>query len=581
MKITKKNHKNRYINSTSTHSTQYDFLIAGAGIAGLYTAYRLKQKYPQSHICILEASTYIGGRLHTISHDGMKFDGGGARFNTEQKRIMNLVKELKLSSKMVPITNDITYKPYKPTYNIYLETRFPQIDDFINFMKEYVKKNKISDTILINTTIIDFVKDVILKDKEYKTSLKTLDIYLTDIYPYYSELKVLNAFEGLNLFTNEFSQNMQYYVLAGGLQQLSDTIYNKLKKMSNVDIFTNTPLETISFQNKTSSKNNFKPKNKYIITSGDKKFTTSNIILAITQPKLLQLKYLTKNKNLLQNIKSIQCEPLYRIYARYPPNPNTGKVWFADMGKMSTNLPIKYIIPMDYEKGLIMITYTDSKYARYWMDKVADTDTNPFETELAKQLSYLFPDIEIPKPKWFKHCPWIVGAGYWKAGSNRQEIMPRMIKPLSDDNIFICGENYSSHQAWVEGSLETSNMVLEKINEIYKETKHNTKHNTKHINSSGGGQKLTKKNKQVQNKDGTDKEYTLEEVAKHNKKSDAWIAINGTIANITKWIPNHPGGDIIMKGVGKDATKMFHALHQHSPDALKLLKKYKIGILKK
>ena len=580
MKITNKN-----------NLITYDFLIAGAGIAGLYTAYRLKQKYPTSRICILEASTYIGGRLHTIEHDGMKFDGGGARFNTQQKRIMNLVKELNLTSKMVPITNDITYKPYKPNYNKQLETRFPQIDDFISFMKEYVQRKQISDTTLINTTIIDFVKDVILKDKEYldttsNTSLKTLDIYLTDIYPYYSELKVLNALEGLNLFTHELSPKMQYYVLAGGLQQLSDAIYNKLKKISNVKIFINTPLETIT----RLTQNNSTSRNKYIITSGNKKFITSNIILAITQPKLLQLKYLTKNKNLLQNIKSIQCEPLYRIYARYPPNPTTAKVWFANMGKMSTNLPIKYIIPVDYEKGIIMISYTDSKFANYWIDKVADTnndnntntntdtDTTPFEIELTKQLKKLFPDIEIPKPKWYKHCPWVVGAGYWKKGSNREEIMPRMIKPLSADDIFICGENYSSHQAWVEGSLETSNLVLEKIYKLHK-------HTNKHINTSGGGgesnNKMTKKNKLNTNKETKNKTYTLEEVAKHNKKSDAWIAINGIVADVTNWIPNHPGGNIIMKGVGKDATKMFHALHQHSPDALKMLKKYKIGTLMK
>ena len=54
------------------------------------------------------------------------------------------------------------------------------------------------------------------------------------------------------------------------------------------------------------------------------------------------------------------------------------------------------------------------------------------------------------------------------------------------------------------------------------------------------------------------KNIQLEEVAKHNKKSDAWIVINNKVANITEWIPKHPGGDIIMKGVGKDATELFN-----------------------
>ena len=61
----------------------------------------------------------------------------------------------------------------------------------------------------------------------------------------------------------------------------------------------------------------------------------------------------------------------------------THKVWFDDMGKIVTNLPIKYIIPINYEKGVIMISYTDSKFAKYWFKKVAD-DT--FEATLNKQL---------------------------------------------------------------------------------------------------------------------------------------------------------------------------------------------------
>ena len=74
--------------------------------------------------------------------------------------------------------------------------------------------------------------------------------------------------------------------------------------------------------------------------------------------------------------------------------------------------------------------------------------------------------------------------------------------------------------------------------------------------------------------------YTLTEVAKHNKKTDAWIVINNKVANITDWISKHPGGDIIMKGVGKDATELFNSIG-HSDYAKQMLKKYQIGKLKK
>ena len=98
----------------------------------------------------------------------------------------------------------------------------------------------------------------------------------------------------------------------------------------------------------------------------------------------------------------------------------------------------------------------------------------------------------------------------------------------------------------------------------------------------GGKSKKTKKeiSKKEISKMETMKEYTLEEVAKHNTKGDAWIAINGKVANVTKWIPKHPGGDIIMKGVGKDATALFKSIG-HDDYAKKMLNKYQIGILKK
>ena len=68
------------------------YLIAGAGIAGLYTAYNINKHFPDAKICILEASPHIGGRLNTLDYDGIQVDSGGARFNNKQHRILNLIK---------------------------------------------------------------------------------------------------------------------------------------------------------------------------------------------------------------------------------------------------------------------------------------------------------------------------------------------------------------------------------------------------------------------------------------------------------------------------------------------------------
>lgn len=53
-----------------------------------------------------------------------------------------------------------------------------------------------------------------------------------------------------------------------------------------------------------------------------------------------------------------------------------------------------------------------------------------------------------------------------------------------------------------------------------------------------------------------DTEYSLEEVAKHNKKEDLWIAVKGVVLDVTNWLDEHPGGpQALFSHMGKDASE--------------------------
>jgi flavocytochrome c len=59
-----------------------------------------------------------------------------------------------------------------------------------------------------------------------------------------------------------------------------------------------------------------------------------------------------------------------------------------------------------------------------------------------------------------------------------------------------------------------------------------------------------------------EKEYSLEEVAKHNKKDDLWIAVKGIVMDVTNWLDEHPGGpQALFSHMGKDASEEFEMLH--------------------
>ncbi|XP_053658340.1 cytochrome b5 reductase 4 [Anopheles marshallii] len=55
---------------------------------------------------------------------------------------------------------------------------------------------------------------------------------------------------------------------------------------------------------------------------------------------------------------------------------------------------------------------------------------------------------------------------------------------------------------------------------------------------------------------------THAELAKHDRSEDAWMAIRGKVYNVTRYMNFHPGGsDELMRGAGKDATRLFEEVH--------------------
>lgn len=78
--------------------------------------------------------------------------------------------------------------------------------------------------------------------------------------------------------------------------------------------------------------------------------------------------------------------------------------------------------------------------------------------------------------------------------------------------------------------------------------------------------------------------YSLTEIAKHSSETNCWLLINNKVYDVTKFIPDHPGGvSQIIPYCGKEATKAFDTQggrgRPHSPTADEMLKDYYIGNL--
>jgi cytochrome b involved in lipid metabolism len=80
--------------------------------------------------------------------------------------------------------------------------------------------------------------------------------------------------------------------------------------------------------------------------------------------------------------------------------------------------------------------------------------------------------------------------------------------------------------------------------------------------SSSSGKDAAKVKKPAKKLEIPNKEFSLDDIAKHNTKDDCWVAVNGMALNVTEFLENHPGGPkAILLYAGKDATEEFNMLH--------------------
>ena len=75
----------------------------------------------------------------------------------------------------------------------------------------------------------------------------------------------------------------------------------------------------------------------------------------------------------------------------------------------------------------------------------------------------------------------------------------------------------------------------------------------------------------------------LADVAQHNSSASCWVAIEGSVYDITQFVSQHPGGSVILKACGTEASELFRTQDNigpgHSDDARAILAEYQIGTL--
>lgn len=76
--------------------------------------------------------------------------------------------------------------------------------------------------------------------------------------------------------------------------------------------------------------------------------------------------------------------------------------------------------------------------------------------------------------------------------------------------------------------------------------------------------------------------YKLSEIALHKSEQDCWMAIDGSVYDVSDYATEHPGGRMdLLAGCGIDATELYTSgkAGRHHQRAVAILESYKIGVL--
>jgi len=415
----------------------YDIVIIGAGIAGLYAAYKIKKMSPKTRFLVLERTNKhdIGGRASTVSFQGTNVvTGAGIGRKNKDKFLLKLMRELDL-----PI-NEFTTGHHFPN-NIKLDCDVKST--FMMLRREY-KEQSDKKGEKIHTTFKAFARTVLEEDlyKQFITCVGYSDYENEDVYD--------------TLYHYGFDDNYQDWVgFSVPWRKLVETM---ILHIGNENISVNSNVKSV-FCDETDGFSIIFEKNRRL-----PKITTHKLILATDIDSAISLiPGLKTDKNSIY--KQIKGQPFLRLYGKFTKNS------IPIMKKYAPELmvvpgPIQKIIPMNPDKGVYMISYSDNQRTLALRKYLDNTSEN--REYLCRLLEK---SLGIPKDECLLEmidimdCYWTIGTHYYEPlrepFKNRQEFIKKAQNPLP--NMVVVGEMIALNQGWVEGSLDSvENVVTQK-----------------------------------------------------------------------------------------------------------------------
>ncbi|EKU45487.1 flavin monoamine oxidase family protein [Staphylococcus massiliensis] len=411
-------------------NNEVDIAIIGAGVSGLYSAYRFLEdpQYSQQKIGIYDLSDKIGGRLEStlLPESNVSGELGGMRYLTSQKITTTLIENIfNLNNERFELGNpshhtfylrgqrfkEDAWESYQKD-NSKFQTRYFMHQSYQGYHPDQLFNKVIADVCLNDRWFTDtYGERITIKDNyniTFKLTKKEWDdiklnlvyykegspydglpisrigfwnllkdmlgnegyAFLADAGGYYSNTLSWNSAEAFSYMVGDFTDNVEYKTIKNGYDQLAYAIGEKVSKSPQVSINLKTELKTFEKLDSMYQLEmvNLNTQEMYVVKA-------SHIILAMPKRSLELLDQDNfffedaSNSKLRKLVDTVYAEPSLKLLLGFD-SPWWKECLGAEHGKSSTDLPMRqcYYFGTDEanNKSLLLASYNDMRTVNFW-----------------------------------------------------------------------------------------------------------------------------------------------------------------------------------------------------------------------
>lgn len=413
-----------------------DIIIIGSGIAGLYAGYQIKRlASANTTFLILEKNPkkWMGGRAGNETFYGANVVvGAGVGRKNKDHALIQLLKDTKTPYSEFKSARD--YASFQPV-------------DITEIMKTLRREYKSHPTRHQDKTFKQFFINI-LGAERYKEFVITTG---------YTDFEHADIYETLTHYGMDDNVNSGWTALYIHWGDLVERLYTRIGE---THFRFSTEVVRIAAHTDT---NNYRFEITITGAANDKKYYANKVIVATTIQGIRKIVPSASSPTSIY--RHIKGQPFLIVYAKFDRASTEIMKRYVQTFTVVQG-PLQKLIPMDPDKGVYMVAYTDNQHAIALKSKGALENTPRVRELYSKLIKTVLgiPDKEPPLTiTAIRDYYWNDGTHYYTPLDTREyKTRPDFIRKAQHPmpGMVVVGEVVSRDQGWVEGALESVDAVV-------------------------------------------------------------------------------------------------------------------------